>query len=184
MLITVTLSPAHFLAPTSHSLVVTATSLLPYLAHNGAESERHSDTSWQTHSFVESSHLFPGPQLLQDVSGHVHSSSFSIVTPRPKHCSAPSWQTPRTRLNRPTSAHSCRDGKHWTGILHTQPLFPTVCHSLHLNPVGGGAAVGTALQCAFSGEGDHCRLGLHMLSDTSMSNMCPWGQDKDTLSPI
>lgn len=33
--------------------------------------------------------------------------------------------------------------KHWTGILHTQPLFPTVCHSLHLNPVGGGAAVGT-----------------------------------------
>lgn len=41
-----------------------------------------------------------------------------------------------------------------------------------------------ALQCAVAGEGDHCRLGLHSISDTSPSSTDPAGQDRDTLSPI
>lgn len=41
-----------------------------------------------------------------------------------------------------------------------------------------------ALHWAPAGDGDHCRLGLHMVSDTSPSSCEPPGQDRDTLSPI
>lgn len=32
---------------------------------------------------------------------------------------------------------------HWNGILHTQPVFPTVSHGLHFRSGGGDGAVST-----------------------------------------
>lgn len=41
-----------------------------------------------------------------------------------------------------------------------------------------------AVQWTTAGEGDHCRLGVQMIFDTSLSITEPSGQDRDTLSPI
>ena len=49
ILMTLTCSPAHRLAPTSHSVIVVATVPTPELAHKGVESVGHSDAFWHTH---------------------------------------------------------------------------------------------------------------------------------------
>lgn len=54
MAVTVSRSPAHLLAPASHSLIVTATAPSPAMTHSGAESLGQSDTSRQTHFPVDS----------------------------------------------------------------------------------------------------------------------------------
>lgn len=54
ILITSTCSPAHLLAPTSHSVIVLLTVPTPELMHRGAESFGQSDTLWHTHFSVDS----------------------------------------------------------------------------------------------------------------------------------
>lgn len=56
MAVTVSRSPAHLLAPASHSLIVTATATAPSpaMTHSGAESLGQSDTSRQIHFPVDS----------------------------------------------------------------------------------------------------------------------------------
>lgn len=54
MLITLTCSPAHRLAPNSHWLIVLSTPSTPDLTHRGAESVGHSDVFWHTHFPVDS----------------------------------------------------------------------------------------------------------------------------------
>lgn len=54
MLITLTCSPAHRLAPNSHWLIVLSTPSTPELTHRGAESVGHSDVFWHTHFPVDS----------------------------------------------------------------------------------------------------------------------------------
>lgn len=54
ILITLTCSPAHLLAPTSHSVIVTAAPPAPELTHSGGESLWHSNVFWHTHSLADS----------------------------------------------------------------------------------------------------------------------------------
>lgn len=118
---------------------------------------------WQTVPGLQSLHVAS--------SGQLQSLSLASVKLRPWHLKAPSWQTPRRRGRlEPSWAHSWREALAWEndahdalmifmeraklpsawrhdthsqlkGILHTQPLLPTLSHSLHCRPGGGGGTV-------------------------------------------
>lgn len=63
----------------------------------------------------------------------------------------------------------------------TLPLFSESVR-LRFNCKKQGALPAT--QLVLDGDGDHCKLGVHLTSDAPPSNTDPAGHDRDTVSPI